>query len=236
MIHKWQAIDNLLGAGTADALVVTLYNQTADFPDAHRKYLSALESLKEELGDDPKHRVHKLATAVDMKCSTLLFYCGLQGLKMNYEHFINPMLPNCTWPQIDFDDFLRVEIAQSLPLYGRADKYIGKLRKELGEGHEELWDAVLSYETELELCGSKLAHYYGYLIGNDLLWHCIPCYHSDPALDLRYRSMLEKYFGQPLDRSQWEGFFDMKKWKAAPEGIVSNEDAFVLREAIWKEA
>lgn len=235
MIHKWQVVENLLGANIVDALVATLYNQVADFAEIHKNYLSALENLKAELGEDLQRCVRKLAVAVDMKCSAYLFYFGMLGLKMNYDHFINPLLPDCTWPQFDFDDFLRVGIAYDMPMYDRADKYIDKLRKELGDGHEALWDAVLHYETELELCGSKLAHFYGYLMGNELLFHCVPCYQPDPALNLRYQALLKDYFGKPINASQWEGFFDLSKWKIAPEGMVVPEDAFVLREAIWKE-
>ena len=105
----------------------------------------------------------------------------------------------------------------------------------MGEGHDDLWDAVLSYETALEVCGSKLAHFYGYLAGNQLLCHCIPCYQADPGLTLRYEYMLEKYFGTPINTNQWEGCFDPKNWKSAPGEIINSEDALCLREAIWKE-
>lgn len=236
MIHKWQVVDNLLGTGIVDALVATLYNQVSDFPEIHQNYLSAIQKLEEALGEDNQHRVHKLVAAIDMKCSAQLYFFGVQGLKMNCDHFLSPMAPNCTWPQIDFDDFIRMEIAYEMPLYKRAEKFMHKFRTQLGEEHDYLWDAVLSYETALEVCGSKLAHFYGYLAGDQLLWHCIPCYHSDPALTLRYKYLLEQYFGTPLNTNQWEGFFDLSTWKIAPEGIISPENTFALREAIWNEA
>ena len=236
MIHKWQVVDNLLGAGIVEALVATLYNQVSDFPETHRNYIAAIEKLREGKDEESQRCVRKLVAAIDMKCSALLFHFGMQGLKMNYEHFINPMSPDCTWSQIDFDDFLRVGITHRMPMYDRAERYIHKLRAKLGEGHDYLWDAVLSYETALEVFGTKLAHFYGYLAGNELLWHCIPCYQADPALTLRYEYILEQYFGTPLNLNQWEGFFDLSSWKIAPEGILRAEEAFSLREAVWKEA
>lgn len=69
MIHKWQVIDNLLGSRIVDALVATLYNQVSDFPETHQNYLSAIDKLKEELGEDNQHHVRKLVAAIDMKCS-----------------------------------------------------------------------------------------------------------------------------------------------------------------------
>lgn len=235
MIHKWQVVDNLLGSRIVDALVATLYNQVSDFPETHQNFLSAIKRLKEELGEDKQLCVRKLVAAIDMKYSAQLYFFGMQGLKMNCDHFLNPMTPNCTWPQIDFDDFIRMEIAYELPMYKHAEKFIDKFRTQLGEGHDYLWDAVLSYETALEVCGSKLAHFYGYLAGSHLLWHCIPCYQPDPALTLRYEYLLEQYFGTPLNTNQWEGIFDPGTWKIAPDEVISPDDAFYLREAIWKE-
>ena len=235
MIHKWQVVDNLLGSRIVDALVATLYNQVSDFPETHRNYLSAIEKLTAELGEGSQHQVRKLVAAIDMKCSAQLFYFGVQGLKMNYDHFLNPMTPNCTWPQIDFDDYIRMEFAYELPMYKHGEKFMHKFRTQLGGEYDYLWEAILSYETALEVCGSKLAHFYGYLAGDQLLWHCIPCYHSDPALTLRYKYLLEQYFGTPVNTNQWEGFFDTKAWKNAPDAIISPEDASYLREAIWKD-
>lgn len=235
MIHKWQVFDNLLGSRIVDALIATLYNQVSDFPEMHRNYLSAIQKLEEELGEDDQHRVCKLVAAIDMKCSAQLYFFGIQGLKMNCDHFLNPMTPNCTWPQIDYDDYLRMEIAYEMPLCKHAEKFIDNFRVQLGDGHDYLWDAVLSYETALEVCGSKLAHFYGYLAGNQLLRHCVPCYQSDPALTLRYEYLLEQYFGTPVNTNQWEGFFDPRTWQISPSGIISPEDTFYLREAIWKD-
>ena len=235
MIPKWQVVDNLLGSHTVDSLVSTLYNQVPDFTEIHLNYLSAIKMLEKELGEDNQQHIRKLVAAIDMKYSALLYYFGVQGLKMNYEHFLNPMTPNCTWPQIDFDDYLRVGIVYELPMYTRAEKFIRKFRIQLGEGYDYLWDPILSYETALEVYGSKLAHFYGYLAGNQLLRHCIPCYQSDPSLTLRYEYLLAQYFGTPLDTHQWEGIFDPNTWKIAPDEIITREDAFYLRETIWKE-
>ena len=235
MIHKWQVVDNLLGSRIVDALVATLYNQVSDFPETHQNYLSAIEKLKEELGEDNQHYVRKLVAAIDMKCSGQLYFFGLQGLRMNYDHFLNPMTPNCTWPQVDFDDYLRLDLAYEMPLCQHGERFIHKFKTHLEDEHDDLWDAVLSYETALEVYGSKLAHFYGFLAGNQLLWHCIPCYQADPALTLRYEYLLEQDFGIPLNSSQWEGFYDLNTWNIAPEGIINPENTLTLREAIWKD-
>ena len=98
-----------------DALIQTLYNQMEDFPSIYQAYLDAVEKLHAELGPEAKNEIKKYITAIEQMCASNLYYAGTQGLKMNYDHFVNPMKPNCTWPQVDYDDYLRPYIAESLP-------------------------------------------------------------------------------------------------------------------------
>lgn len=237
MISKMQVMESMIGKPVVDALIQTLYNQSDDFEATHRAYLAAIERLHTDLGSEAKSSIQKYATAVDQMCASNLYHAGVRGLMMNYEHFVNPMMPNCTWSQVDFDDYLRPHIADSLPLYETAYKYKEQFEKNLsGELKDVVTDAVISYESALECCGMKLAHYYGYLMGNELLLHCIPGYHSDRVLDIQYSRMLEEYFGCRLSLDQWDGCFSMNKWKAAPIAEEDPQETLALREEIWKNA
>lgn len=233
MIHKLKVLDNFLGKDIVDALVKTLYNQVEEFPEQHRKYLAAIEELHTLLGPDAKHEVNKYVVAVEQKCSALLFFAGTAGLQMNYQHFLNPMSPTCVWPQVDYDDFLRPELAFDTPLYRSACRYMENFPYEIPE---EIQNAINEYETELEICGLKLAHIYGYLMGDDLLIHCIPGYHPDISLGYRYQHMLEEYFGRPLDMSQWEGVIQPSRWKTAPIPEYDPQEVLVFRESICKNS
>ena len=168
-----QFMDSLIGKPVVDALVQTLYNQSDDFPAIHQTYLDAIEKLHNALGSEAKRDIQKYVTAIEQMCASNLYHAGVQGLKMNFDHFLNPMMPNCTWKQIDFDDYLRPHIADSLPLYESAYKYKEKFEKQLPDDLQDVVEAVISYESALECSGMKLAHYYGYLMGNELLLHCI---------------------------------------------------------------
>lgn len=236
MISKTQVMDSRVGKSVVDALVQTLYNQSNDFPAAHQGFLDAIQKLHTVLGPDAKQEIRKYVTAVEQMCASNLYYAGTQGLKMNYDHFINPMAPNCTWPQVDFDDYLRPHIAESLPLYETAYQFKDKFEKRLPEELQDVVDAVDEYETALECSGTKLAHYYGYLMGNELLYHCIPGYHPDTVLDYKYTHMIEKYFGKRVSIDQWEGCIFVKEWKVAPIVEEDPQNTMVLREEIWKEA
>ena len=76
-----------------------------------------------------------------------------------------------------------------------------------------------------------MAHYYGYLMGNELLYHCVPGYHPNMVLDLRYTQMLEQYFGRKLSKDQWEDCYFLKEWKFAP---IPKEDPVEV--SLWREA
>ena len=216
MISKTQFMDSLIGKPVVDALIQTVYNQMEDFPAIYQAYLDAIERLRTELGPEAKNEIKKYVTAIEQMCASNLYYAGTQGLKMNYDHFVNPMTPNCTWPQVDYDDYLRPHIAESLPLYRTAYKFKEKFEKQLPKNFESVIEAVASYEAALECGGIKLAHYYGYLMGNELLYNCVPGYHPDMVLDLRYTQMLEQYFGRKLSKDQWEDCYFLKEWKFAP--------------------
>lgn len=222
-MYKFGLLNHLMGKETVDALLRALYEQDGEFREIHRNYLSALEGLDMTEGEKKK-----LDAAVQLKCSSLLFYCGIRGLKMNYDHFRDPMAPNCTWPQVDFEDYLQLGQAYEMPLYSAASEYCSQAVKQLPE---EACEAVLNYGITLEVYGTKLAHYYGYLMGNELLRHCVPGYRADPGLELRYRSMLERYFGGPLRQDRWEGIVDLRNWASIPQANASDADVA----ALWAE-
>ena len=236
MISKNQFLNSVLGKPIVDAVVKTLYNQSNNFPAIYEAYLAAVEKMHTVLGSDAKHEIRKYVTAIEQMASSNLYYAGIQGLKMNYDHFVNPMSPNCTWPQMEAEDYLRPHMAEQLPLYETAYRFKRKFEKQLPEELKEAEAAVCDYETALECSGMRLAHFYGYLMGNELLYHCVPGYHSDSVLDIRYAQLLENFFGRRLSWDQWEGCIFVKEWKIAPIPEEDPQDTLCLREEIWNDA
>ena len=235
MIHEHLFLHNLCGRGTYEALVHTLYNQCNDFPEEYQKYIEAIGQLRLELGNDTTPSVDMFVTAIEMQCCSNMLFAWFQGLKMNYDHFINPMMPNITWKQIDFGDAWREELAGELPMSYSSQKVISDFYHLLTKDQQErLYAPIRSYESSLDCVAPKLAHFYGYLMGNSLLRLIVPCYHDDPGLDLRYMRIMEDYFGRPLDMSQWEGFFKLKEWKSAPIGETDLQHDIVMRELVFK--
>ncbi len=234
MISRMQMMDTLLGKQIVDALIETLYVQTEDFPEIHQAYLNAVKELNTTLGPDAKRSIQKYVAAIEQQCASNLYFAGVLGLQMNLEHFRNPMTPNCTWAQVDYDDYLRTNQAYALPLYQSAQKYVSQFEKNLPADLQTVTESVTCYRVALEVSGMKLAHFHGYLAGNDLLKCCIPGYRPDHVLDFQYRCMLEQYFGGPLRMEQWDGCIPAQSWRYAPVQETDPQTIHTLREEIWK--
>ena len=185
-------VEQLTGPEMVDALVEQMLEHIDGFREEHGRYLSAVNRLRAELGASVEEAV---AAAHKRTASDLFFACFL-GLKMNWDHFADPMKPNCTWTQVDYKDYLREELAHSLPEYRQADAALSDFYRSLTAKQQKLYDAILEYDTHLQTVGPKLAHYYGYLLGDTLLYRLIPGYRADKALTYKYNRMLDQYFGK----------------------------------------
>ncbi len=189
-------VEQLTGQGFVDALVELLLKHIEGFQEDHCRYLAAISRLKEELGDRMAPAVDEVVSAIHKRTSSDLVFAGFLGLKMNWDHFINPMAPNCTWHQVDLNDCLRENIAHSLPAYKLTESILSDFYGSLSTQQREIYSAITEYESHLATFGPKLAHYYGYLLGDTLLYQIVPGYQADNVLTFKYHTMLEDYLGK----------------------------------------
>ena len=187
-----EIIETLFGQGIAEMLVEKLLRDSAWFQEDHKKYTEALETLRAQYGVEAE----EINQAVMRQCASDLIFSGWLGLKMNLDHYLNPMLPNCTWQQVDYQDIIREDIAHNLPEYKAAENELERLFEKMPDGQQQLSNAIAEYQSHLVTVGPKLAHYWGYVLGNELLCRCIPGYCPDSMLTLKYTEMLRKYFGK----------------------------------------
>lgn len=190
-MRKNEEITELLfGQGIAEAMIERLLECSADFQEDHKRYTEALEQFREVFGDG----ADIIHAAVLRKCASDLAFAGMLGFKMNIDHYVNPMSPNCTWAQVDYNDYLREDIARSLPEHQEAEAVLEAFRRKLPAEMQQHYSAVAEYESHLVTVGPKLAHYYGFLAGNEILWRWIPGYCPDPMLTVKYTEMVERIF------------------------------------------
>lgn len=188
-----QRIMDWLTDQSVDALIHLLAELFEDFAEVRGQYEQAVQTLKEELGEEP---VNAEADAIRQQVESNLLFSGILGIKANLDNFINPIARN--FLDADSEVYLREAAAHSLPVYEIAQKARNRFCASLTVRQREIYDAVAAYSCYLETAGPKLAHYYGYLLGDELLPRVIPGYYSDPVLTTRYKMMLGGCFGRKI--------------------------------------
>ena len=171
-----------------------LATNSEEFVVDQAHFNETISTLITELEPDTSPSATELVDAIYQQIgSTLLFSCCL-GLKDNLAHFIDPV--SRTFLDVDPEIYLRENIARQLPDYLRAQHVQEQFYRTLSPKQKEKYDdGITTYICHLETVGPKLAHYYGYLLGNQLFPHVILGYVSDAQLTLRYRYMLSTYYG-----------------------------------------
>lgn len=199
MITMQTVLEQLTGEEIYNALIQIMGKEFADFAVTRKQYERAIAILRTELGDDT---IADVTNAIRQQTVSTLLFSGVLGLKANLDNFINPLTRN--FLDADSEIYLREDTARRLPHYEQAQKVLDRFYALLSPDRRTLYEDVIAYISHLETVGPKLAHYYGYLLGNELLPRVVPGYHADTALTVQYRMMLEDYFGQKID-------FDNKK-------------------------
>lgn len=193
MITMQTILKQLTGEEIYDSLIHFMAEEFEDFAVAREQYERIMDILQAELGEKAVTDVNK---AIQQQTVSNLLFSGTLGLKANLDNFINPLTRN--FLDVDAEIYLREETAHRLPEYERAQRVLDQFYSTLSPDQKELYEDVIAYVSYLETIAPKLVHYYGYLLGNELLPYIIPGYHVDMALTRQYRIMLSTYFGKNL--------------------------------------
>lgn len=149
--------------------------------------------LENELGASTSPSVAEVVESIDPRVGSMLVFSYFLGLKANLDHFLEPI--GRTFLDVDIETYLREDMSKRLPDYQNAQRIQEQFYAALSPMQQERYADITAYICHLETVGPKLAHYYGYLLGNQLFSHIIPGYGEDAQLTLRYSHMLENYLG-----------------------------------------
>lgn len=188
MITIQTVLNQLKGNEIYDSLIQLMTEQFEDFADTQNRYELAMEILQTELGEKA---VTDAKVAIRQQTVSNLLFSGSLGLKANLDNFINPLTGS--FLDMDSEVYLREKTARRLPEFALAQSTLDQFYALLSPGQKALHEDITAYICYLETVGPKLAHYYGYLLGNELLPSIIPGYHSDMTLTVRYRMILRQW-------------------------------------------
>lgn len=174
------------------SLVEVMAENFEDFAEDLARFNETSSWLEKQLAKDASPSVADVANAIDQRIGSMLLFSYFLGLKANLDHFIDPI--GQTFLDVDTEVYLREDMARRLPDYQNAQRTQEQFYASLTPVQQERYEDITSYICHLETVGPKLAHYYGYLLGNQLFRRVIPGYVADVQLVLQYRCMLENYF------------------------------------------
>ncbi len=175
-----------------------------EFKDA-KKLIEKLDELAMELFDDfeevkrafdvvkakyAEDIIEPICDAYEHRVQAAVLFSGALGLEANRDHFRDPFKP--TVLDVDPSEFLREGALMMMPHYREAERDISLHFRDLPEDENQ---AVMEYYIYLETCGTKLAHFKAFIMGDELLRYTEPGYAPDRVLSYNYRRMLSKWFG-----------------------------------------
>lgn len=175
MIDVTTIMEQLTGQALSNSLIEFLEQHFNDFREIREKYREAIAHME---------RGQEMAEAIEAQNTSDLLFSAALGLKANMDHFRDPVAR--TFLEVDPEIYLRESVAHIMPQYVEAQK----VRDTIAVN-----DAIINYTTYLETFGPKLAHFLGYLLGNELFPQVVPGFCCDHLLTMRYTKMIDDYCG-----------------------------------------
>ena len=177
-----------------DSLVENLITTSEDFAEDHKLFEEAIEYFKSALSEDVSPSADDLCDAIRRQIMSQMIFAGYLGFQANVDHFLNPVAR--TFIDVDPETYLRESVARALPEYVSAQAIVDSFWKQLPPELNELFEQVIAYTAHFETLVPKIAHYNGFLLGNELLPFVIPGYQIDVQLTVQYCNIIRKLLQQ----------------------------------------
>lgn len=175
------------------SLVEVMAENFDDFAVDQTRFKGTISWLEQTLPESTAPSVEKLVNAIDQQIGSTILFSYFLGIKANWDHFIDPI--GRTFLDVDVETYLREDIARRLPDYQNAQHTQEQFYSSLTPVQQKRYEDITAYISHLETVGPKLAHYYGYLLGNQIFPCIILGYGEDTPFTFQYRNMLENYLG-----------------------------------------
>ena len=174
-------------------LVEVMAANFEDFSADQARFSKTISILENELQDTTTPSVKEVVDAIDRQIGSSLLFSFFLGFKANLDHFIDPV--GRTFLDVDTETYLREDVATRLPDYQNAQLVQEQFYAVLSPSQQDRYGDIIAYISHLETVGPKLAHYYGYMLGNQLFPRIISGYGEDLHLTFQYQRMLGNYLG-----------------------------------------
>ena len=193
MMTMKNALDQFAESSLVEPLIEMMTETMDEFAEDRKKYQEAIALLADNLEPNMTPTVREVEESINKQTAALIMFSGLLGLKANLDHYSNPIAR--TFLEVDYDAYLREDMARRLPDYVIAQEMGKRFYEQLSPAQQDQFEAIAEYVNHLETVVPKIAHYYGFLLGNELFAKVIPGYYSDTKLTMQYTKETMDYLG-----------------------------------------
>ncbi len=197
MITTQKMMALLTGRESIDSFLNEMIARSHDFAEDHQRFADAVDYFKTNLREKGAPSVDDLTDAIDRQTVSNWLFSSYLGFRANADHFLNPIAR--TFMDVGPETYLCEGVARALPEYASAQTVLDNFYGQLTSEQKAVYEGVVAYICHLETMVPKVAHYHGFLLGNELLPRVMPGYQVDTQLTVRYCWQLEEFLGFWLD-------------------------------------
>ena len=187
-------------------LKAILRNIDPEYPAEEKRFNAARRLLLKEVGDTVSPSAAEYLQAQDDALAASLLYIAGQGFRLNEDIFDNPVNALFLY-RFEFEELNRERVLPILPAVQQAEgtttAFFNALRNTLLLQSEKInssLEDICEMYSYLQTSGYKFAHYYGFILADNLLPYILPGYHSDDINTGSYRHTLQEYLDADLTK------------------------------------
>ena len=190
-------VDQLINPKSVMSKVKEILRQVdPDYEKEEQAFIAACATFEASLGDSVSFTAQDYLDALEVSfASDIVFVVG-RGFKLNLDIYRNPV--NALVFKLDYEDLHQERMMSLVPAAKKANNASYGYLEELRASHRDkldLLDGVNSFYSYLQTVGYKVAHYYGFVLADQLLPHLIPGYYADSVYVSTYAGIVSQDIG-----------------------------------------
>lgn len=185
-ISKPQLIDSFL----IEELKRYLGERCSDYAEAEKKYLRRVREF-ESTEENAKALINGIIMQREKTITACMLFAGYRSFEANKENFRKSKRSFSQF--YEPEQYLNERVMKSMPIPVQTTLELRKAYETMTEEQKEMYEDIVNYFILLEDHGIKLAHFYGYVLANHLLYKMIPGYTEDKFQTQGYAKELSTY-------------------------------------------
>ena len=167
-----------------------------DYEKEEQAFIAACATFEASLGESVSFTAQDYLDALEKSFASDIVFAVGRGFKLNLDIYHNPV--NALAFKLDYEDLHQERMMPLVPAAKKANMASYDYLEELRATHRDkldLLDGINSFYSYLQTIGYKVAHYYGFVLADQLLPHLVPGYYADSAYVSTYGLILNKDIG-----------------------------------------